>query len=265
MNLRNRIPSEPNKWAIPLGGISLRLAMNEFNPSPEPNLSPECTENARRIQRFLDGESNWDTPELLQHRLSCVQCRNSLRAARVLQEGLKNFPSPRPNPDFTNKVLARVEQESPRSVKTRSSSHIYSRYSWGAFAILGMALSWFLGWFTFNLVLTTQVKHSPIPPTQLAKLSLPQEANTPQPKPLGEKARETRGLFLNVVKNRLGRTQRQADLLAAMTPKKEGEEEANPDMLAETKNGVNRAIEPFTGTARRALEFFNPRPSALPK
>lgn len=239
--------------------------MNEFNSSPEPNLSPECTENARRIQRFLDGESNWDTPQLLQHRLTCQQCRTLLRSAKVLQAGLQNFPPPRPSPDFTNKVLARVEQQSPRSVKTRSSSRIYSRYSWGAFAAVGMALSLFLGWFTFNLVLTTQVKRSPIPPTQLAKLSLPQEANTPQPKPLGEKARETRGLFLNVAKNRLERTQRQADLLAAMTPKKEGEEDANPDTLAEAKNGVNRAIEPFTGTARRALEFFNPRPSAPPK
>lgn len=231
--------------------------MTNHTPIPDPNLPPDCVETNRLAQLLLDGLTNWDTPHAQAHRLTCERCRTHLRSARVLLEGVNTFPRIRPSANLSDRILTAVAQDQTKPIPTRKPVRAVK---WVA-GVCAVAASVFIGWLVFTSMNPQQT--SPVAPTQLANLTPPDTKVTP--KPLGESARETREAFVNAAKNKAEQTQRQADLLTVVTPKLDGPENPEKEPLAEAKNGASKAIEPFTGTARRAFVFFTPRPSAPPK
>ncbi len=233
--------------------------MTNNTPPPNPNLPADCIETNRLIQLFLDGEANWDTPHSQAHRLTCERCCTHLRASRVLLEGVNTFPRIRPQINLTDRILTAVVQDQNKPSPKRKPVRVVA---WIA-GVSAVAASVFLAWLAFTNMNPQQIQQSPVAPTQLANLTPPDAKVIP--KPLGESARETREAFVNAAKNKAEQTQRQADLLTVVTPKLDNGDDPNPEPLADAKNGASKAIEPFTGTARRAFVFFTPRPSAPPK
>lgn len=59
--------------------------MNEPNPNLDfPPLRPECAPAQEALQRLLDGDTAWDSPEAAQHRDECPACRDDMALAREL-------------------------------------------------------------------------------------------------------------------------------------------------------------------------------------
>src|SRR2546423_4111111 len=59
--------------------------MTDFDPIAEPDPArPGCERGQSALQRLLDGDPNWDSPEAAAHRAACADCREELALARSM-------------------------------------------------------------------------------------------------------------------------------------------------------------------------------------
>jgi hypothetical protein len=213
--------------------------MTEFDPIADRDPArPECAAGQAALQRLLDGETDWDTPEAAAHRTECIACREELVLASSLGRSM-NVVVPA---ELTDRVL-----------KTAVSAH---RRRWAiryAGAGLALAASILIAVVKFQ---PTQTVVSVPGPVAVAPKVEPQVANGPT-KPLGESVSEARDAIVSLASRTATETRDQSTKLMP-TPKMPetpaGDNRLEP--LAEARTGAARSVEPIRDSARRALSFF---------
>jgi hypothetical protein len=210
--------------------------MTEPAPIPDPG-RPDCEPARAAVQRFLDGDPNWDRPEVAAHRAGCVDCREELALARRLP-GLLTPPAiPVP---FADRVLGAVAVRGRRRRALR-------------YAALGAALA--------ASILVAAVALRPAPQTISESRSVaarPRGADAAGgTKPLGEAVTEARDALVSLTRRTAAETR---DTSTSLIPSPR-----LPDMpdtgdglepLADAQAGAARSVEPIRTSARRALNLF---------
>jgi hypothetical protein len=223
--------------------------MNDFQPICECDPTrPECAVGQTALQRFLDGEADWDNPEAAAHRLVCVACREELALVGLFQQPTAVIiPA-----DLSDRVLTRA-----------ISAH---RRAWAfryAGAAMTMAAAVVVAVFAFRPPPPNDIESRPVAIMPATKLDLP-PSELP-PKPLGESVSEARDAIVSLTKRTANETRDQSALLLP-NPKMPETPSAGDglDPLADARAGAARSVEPIRDSARRALSFFA-RPAEPPQ
>src|SRR5690348_18387120 len=85
--------------------------MTPARPDPPDVSPPACAAALALLQRRLDGESADTPPEVAAHLAGCADCRGRFRAADALATALARRAAPAPSPLFTERLVARVQQD----------------------------------------------------------------------------------------------------------------------------------------------------------
>lgn len=213
--------------------------MTEFDPIADRDPArPECAAGQAALQRLLDGETNWDTPEAAAHRAECIPCREELALAGALGQSMD--------------VVVPVEL-TDRVLKTAVTAH---RRRWTVRYVgagLALAASVLLAVVKFQ---PTQTVQSVPGPVAVAPKVDPQLANGPT-KPLGESVSEARDAIFSLANRKATETRDQSTKLLPnpkMPEPPNGDDRLEP--LAEARTGAARSVEPIRDSARRAINFF---------
>src|SRR5262249_24898710 len=94
--------------------------MTEFDPIAESDPTrPGCAAAQAALQRLLDREPDWDTPEAVAHRAGCAECREELALAR----SIGRFVTPVVVPsELSGRVLSASVAAHRRRQRIRSAS-----------------------------------------------------------------------------------------------------------------------------------------------
>lgn len=213
--------------------------MTDFDPIADRDPSrPECAVGQAALQRLLDGDANWDTPDAASHRVECIACREELALAGSLGRSMTVVVPA----ELTDRVL-----------KTAVSAH---RRRWTiryAGAGLALAASIVLAVMKFQ---PTQTVESVPGPVAVAPRVEPQIANGPM-KPLGESVSEARDAIFSLANRKATETRDQSTILLPnpkMPETPAGDNRLEP--LADARTGAARSVEPIRDSARRAINFF---------
>jgi hypothetical protein len=213
--------------------------MTEFDPTTDRDPArPECAAGQAALQRLLDGDANWDSPEAAAHRAECIACREELALAGVIGRS-------------TNVVVP--AELTDRVLKTAVSAHRRRRALRYAGAGLALAASIVIAVVKFQ---PTQTVESVPGPVAVAPKVDRQIADGPT-KPLGESVSEARDAIVSLANRTATETRDQSTRLMP-TPKMPeppaGDDRLEP--LAEARTGAARSVEPIRDSARRAINFF---------
>lgn len=213
--------------------------MTDFDPIADSDPArPDCAAGQAALQRMLDREADWDSPEAAAHRAECIPCREELALAGVLGQS-------------TNVVIP--AELTDRVLKTAVSAH---RWRWAmryAGAGLALAASIMLAVVRFQ---PTQTVESVPGPVAAAPRVEPQIANVPT-KPLGESVSEARDAIVSLASRTATETRDQSTILLPnpkMPETPTGDRRLEP--LADARTGAARSVEPIRDSARRAINFF---------
>jgi hypothetical protein len=212
--------------------------MSDFDPIAEPDPArPECAAGQAALQRLLDGETDWDSPEAAAHRATCVACREELVLAGSLPK-----PSAVVVPaDLTDRVLNRALAARQRSRITR-------------FAGVGAAIAASV----VVAIIAFRPPPAPTPEQGVAIVPAP-KVDPPQPAPaksLGESVSEARDAIVSLTNRAVETKDRSARLLPnpQMPDTPDVGERLEP--LADARTGAARSVEPIGDSARRAFNLF---------
>lgn len=215
--------------------------MNEFEPINERDPArPGCAIGQAALQRLLDGDADWDSPDAAAHRAECVACREELLLA-----GAFNRPA----------SIVVPSELTDRVVSTAVNSHRRRQ----AIRYFGAAACVFAATLLFLLAVQPAQNVQSIPGrVEVAKAPTvePSVANPP-PKPLGESVVEARDAIVSLTKRTASGTRDQSAMLMP-NPKMPETPKANDglDPLAEARAGAAKSVEPIRSSAVRALDFF---------
>jgi hypothetical protein len=212
--------------------------MIDFDLTPDPNLSrPGCTPGIAALQRLLDGEANWDTPEAAAHRAACVACREELTLSRSLMQ----MPDPVVVPaDLADRVVSlAIAMRRRRRVLQRAGLVL----ALAASVLVVVVLAW----------PTQRIESNPGP---VAMNPSPDVADLPK-KPLGESVSEARDAIVSLTKRTASETRdRSAQLMPSpKLPDGPGADD-RLDALADARVGASKSVEPMRDSARRAFNFI---------
>ena len=209
--------------------------MTDPDPIPDP-ARPGCEPAQGAVQRFLDGDPNWDHPEAAAHRAGCVDCREELALARLLPGAM---PAPVLPAELTGRVL--------RAVVARRQQRRVLRY-----AGLGAALA------ASIVVAAITLQPAPQSVTESPSVAVVPPRDEPAPtRPLGEAVSEARDALVSLTRRTAAETR---DTSTSLIPSPR-----LPDMpdtgdglepLADAQAGAARSVEPIRASARRALNLF---------
>jgi hypothetical protein len=204
---------------------------------PDP-ARPGCESGQAALQRLLDGEPGWDSPEAAVHRAACVDCREELALARSFASAAAAVAVPG---DLTGRL-----------VKTTVSAHRrrqLTRYI-GAGFILAASL--------LVAVFATDAPKQTITETRSVALVPPPKQDETPTRPLGESVSEARDAIVQLTRRAAAETR---DTPAGFLP--------NPNLtrdvpdpgeglepLADARTGAARSVEPLRNSARRAVNLF---------
>lgn len=215
--------------------------MTDFDPIAEPDPArPGCEPGQSALQRLLDGEPNWDSPEAAAHRTSCADCREELLLARSMVRLPATVTVPA---GLTDRTLG-------AALAARRRRRIVAIAGAGA----ALAAS------VLVVVLMNRPHPAPTPGGEaVAVVPAPKQdvvARAPE-KPLGEAVSEARDAIVLLTKRtatepgeRIGRLLPNPTLPAAA----DQSDELQP--LADARSGAARSVEPIRQSARRAFNFF---------
>lgn len=210
--------------------------MSDVDPITDP-ARPGCDAAQAALQRLLDGDSAWDSPEAATHRAACVDCREELALARLLPGA---FPRPTMPSGLTNRVVgASVAQ--------------YRRRRIVRYAGLGAAVA--------ASILVAVIAFRPARQTitetpSVASLARPKD-DAPPPKPLGEAVSEARDALVSLTRRTATQT-RATSVALVPNPKLPDVPDSGDGLepLTDAQAGAARSVEPITVSARRAVNLF---------
>ncbi|HEX3147909.1 MAG TPA: hypothetical protein VHR66_07480 [Gemmataceae bacterium] len=211
--------------------------MNDFDPIAETDVTrPNCVAGEAALQRLLDGDATWDTPEALAHRLTCVDCREEL----ILARSLNMVPAPIVVPAGLTDTVLHAAMSSQRRRRLM-------RY-----AGVGMGLA--------ASALVAVVLLEPPPQTireTHAVALVPPKNDTVATKPLGASVNEARDAIVSLTKRTATETR---DTSTGLIPNPKLKDMPDPgeglEPLADARSGAARSVEPIKSSARRAMNLF---------
>jgi hypothetical protein len=212
--------------------------MSDFEPIADPDLArPGCKPARAAIQRLLDREPNWDSPEAAAHRAGCRDCREELALARSMSGALTP-------PAFPSELTGRVVNSAVSAHRKRR----LTRYA-GAGAVVAASV--------LVAVLVLQPRTQTITETRtVATVTKPTDRPAPQ-KPLGEAVSEARDALVSLTRRTASETR---DTSASLVPSPKlpdmPDAGAGLEPLADARAGAARSVEPIQTSARRALNLF---------
>ena len=217
--------------------------MADFDPTTEPDRTrPGCEQGQAALQRLLDGETAWDTPEAAAHRARCTDCREELTLARSFGRLATDVVVPA---SLTDRVLTKSVQ-AHRSRRARG--YLLVAGALAASVLVVAIVTW--PWSEPRPEPGPSVVLIPQPPS-------PTPPDTPQGRPLGESVSEARDALVSLTRRTANEPgERIGQLLP--TPKVPGGPDAGADLqpLADARSGAARSVEPITDSARRAMNFL---------
>jgi hypothetical protein len=216
--------------------------MTDFDPTAEPDPArPGCEPGQSALQRMLDGEAAWDTPEAAAHRTACADCREELALAR----SMARLPASVTVPAGLSDRIVRG------AIVARRRRNLARVAGVGAAVTAGVLVA----------VWANRPRPELPPDTGPVVVAVPapnQEpvAAVPQ-KPLGETVSEARDAIVLLTKRtatepgeRIGR------LLPDATLRNDPDASDELQPLAGARTGAARSVEPIRESARRAVNFF---------
>jgi hypothetical protein len=207
----------------------------DLTPGPDP-ARPACVPGVAALQRLLDGEGHWDTPEAAAHRAICAACREEL----ALSRSLMRMPDPAIVPaDLANRIVE-------RAIASRRRRRIAER----AGLVLALAASVLI-----VVVLTRPTQRVESNPGPVAVIPSPKSAELPK-KPLGESVSEARDAIVNLTKRTASETRERSAQLMPSPKLPDGPAEDRLDVLADARVGASKSVEPMRDSARRAFNFI---------
>jgi hypothetical protein len=195
---------------------------------------PGCAPGQVALQRLLDGDPGWDTPEAEAHRASCLDCREELALAR----GFVRLPAPVVPADLAARVFDAALTDRRRRRRLRFAG-----------AGLALATSILVGIFAVRSRIEAQT-------VEERSYALARPKAEPQ-KPLGDAVAEARDALVALSKRTATETRDRSALLIPPTKlpdMPEPDERLEP--LADARTGAARSVEPIAASARRAVNFF---------
>ena len=215
--------------------------MADFDPIAEADPTrPGCEAGQTALQRLLDGEPAWDSPDAAAHREQCPDCRDELSLARSMARLPANAVVPAGLAD-------RVVQRSVAAHRLRQ----LVRYVGVGVALAASVLV---------AVLVIGPGKEPGPdrePAPSFAQAPPSPEPGPPPRPLAEAVGEVRDALVQLTSRTANEPrERFGQLLPA--PKLPGPPDAADDLqpLADARTGAARSVEPIAESARRAVNFF---------
>jgi hypothetical protein len=201
---------------------------------------PACLSAQAALQRLLDGEDAWDSPDAAAHRDGCVACREELALARSLSR-------------LSAPVVVPAEM-STRILNASVTAHRRRRIVRLTAAGLALAAS---------VAIAVVVLRTPQPitpePAPLVVVPVPKDdvaLATPQ-KPLGESVSDARDAIVTLTK-RTATEPRDRFTRLLPEPKLGERPDAGEGLepLADARTGAARSVEPIRDSAMRAVNFF---------
>jgi hypothetical protein len=212
--------------------------MIDFDLTLEPDPSrPGCALGVTALQRLLDGEADWDSPEAVAHRAACVVCREEL----ILSRSLVQMPDPIVVPaDLANRVVS-------SAIVARRRGRIIQR----AGLVTALAASVLV-----VVVLARPNQQVDLRPGPVALIPAPKSAELPT-KPIGESVSEARDAIVSLTKRTAAETRDRSVQLVpnAKLPEGPGADD-RLDVLADARVGASKSVEPMRDSARRAFNFI---------
>jgi hypothetical protein len=213
--------------------------MTDFDPIADSDPArPECAVGQAALQRLLDGEVDWDSPEAAAHRANCPPCREELLLAGALMK-----PAPVIVPaGLADRVLDRAMSARRRTQAARFIG-----------AALALAASVVIAIVIFRPPAPTP-EPSPVVVAPAPKVDAP--VPTAPPKPLGDSVTEAREAIAALTRRAVETTDESTRLLPkpGMPDTPDVGERLEP--LADARTGAARSVEPIGSSARRALNLF---------
>ena len=216
--------------------------MTDFDPIAEPDPArPGCEPGQSALQRLLDGEPSWDTPEGAAHRAACADCREEL----VLARSLVRLPATVPVPAGLSDRIVRG------AIAARRRRNLLRIAGVGAALAAGV------------LVVIWANRPRPEVPTQDGPDLVVAPGPTPEPvaaapqKPLGESVSEARDAIVLLTKRTATEPgERIGKLVPTLKPAEGPDTSDELQPLADARTGAARSVEPIRESARRAVNFF---------
>ena len=224
--------------------------MTDFDANTEPDPARrDCALAQAALQRLLDREAEWDTPEAAAHRGGCADCRDELTLARSMSRVFAPVVVP-------SELSARVLKASVSAHRRRQ------RIRWAG-AALALAASVLIAVIALRPGPTPSPTPSPIAdrePTPVVVIPLHQQNDTPElvkEKPLGESVSEAADAIVSLTRRTASEPkERITVLLPEPRLPGPGQPDERLDPLADAGTGAARSVEPLKDSARRALNFF---------
>ena len=213
--------------------------MTEFDPIDE-FARPECAAGQFALQKLLDGDPAWDSPQAASHRSDCTACREEL----ALAQSFSRLSTPVIVPaELSERIVQSAIVDRRRRRMTR-------------LAAIGAALA-------ASVVVAVLVFRPPTAPEAKngAVAIVPAPKIDPEPpaapKPLGDSVSEARDAIVSLANRTASETRDQSALLLP-NPKMPEAPPASGGLepLADARTGAARSVQPMRDSARRALNLF---------
>jgi hypothetical protein len=209
--------------------------MNELDPIADDPTRPGCEAGQAALQRLLDSEAAWDTPDAAAHRATCADCREELALARTFAA----LPAPVTVP---SELATRVHRSVARADRLRR----FIRFAGPSVALAASVL-----------VAVFVLQPAPQTITEVRTVArLPEPKQSPQRK-LGESVSEARDAIVALTRRTADETRETSSTLIP-NPKLGNMPDTGEGLspLADAQAGAVRSVEPLTSSARRALNLF---------
>jgi hypothetical protein len=224
--------------------------MTDFDPITESDPTrPGCAAAQAALQRLLDREPDWDTPEAASHRAGCAGCRDELTLARSINGVITPVVVP-------NELSGRVLNASVAAHRRRQ------RIRWAS-AAFAVAASVVIAVIALRPGPAPSPTPNPIPerePTPLVVIPLQKSNEAPalaKEKPLGESVSEAADAIVSLTRRTASEPkERITVLLPEPRLPGPGQPDERLDPLADAGTGAARSVEPIKDCARRAINFF---------
>jgi hypothetical protein len=213
--------------------------MIDFDPIAEPDPArPECAAGQAALQRLLDGEADWDSPEAAAHRSSCQACREELVLAGAITKPQQVVVPA----GLSDRVLN-------RALVARRRGRIIRYAGVGA----ALAASVVVAIIAFRPPTTPDTKQGPVAIVPAPKVDPPHV--TPA-KPLGDSVTEAREAIASLTRRAVETSDQSARLLPKPGMPETPDVGERLEPLADARTGAARSVEPMRDSARRAFNLF---------
>jgi len=228
--------------------------MTDFDPIAEFDPSrPNCVAAQAALQRLLDREADWDTPEAAAHRAGCAECRDELMLARSMSRVVTAVVVP-------SELSARVLNASVAAHRSRQRI----RWAGAAFAVAASVVIAVIALRPGpgpgpapNPTPNPNVSPDPTPVVLISPRKPDDPSAVAREKPLGESVSEAADAIVSLTRRTASEPKERITVLLPQ-PRLLGADEPDErlDPLADAGTGAARSVEPLKDSARRALNFF---------